>query len=189
MILEKRRIEQQADEELLQAYKRRPSPAILGALFRRHYHKVYGLCLSYLKNAQDAEDSLMDIFESLPEKIGQYHIEKFEPWLYFVSRNYCLKVLKQKTRQQAGSLEEIKEEIFMEFPRDEDHNNEERRLEMLSDAIDQLPEGQRECIILFFLEHKSYQEISEQAGFSMNEVKSHIQNGKRNLRNLIGKLA
>lgn len=189
MAFGKSRTDQRSDKDLLEAYKRRPSPTILGALYRRHYHKVYGLCLSYLKNPQDAEDSLMEIFESLPAKISQYQIDNFEPWLYFVSRNHCLKLLKHKTQLPIDGLEEINEEFFMEFPQDEDHNNDERRFEVLSDAIDQLQEGQRKCIILFFLEHKSYLDISAITGFSMNEVKSHIQNGKRNLKNLILKLA
>lgn len=189
MILGKKRLEKRSDEELLQAYKRRPSPAILGALFQRHYHKLYGLCLSYLKNAQDAEDSLMEIFESLPEKIQQYEITNFEPWLYFVSRNYCLKQLKHKAQERTDGLEEIREEFFMEFPMDADHNEEDRRYEVLSDAIDQLKNGQKKCIILFFMENKSYQEISELTDYSLNDIKSYIQNGKRNLKNLILKLA
>ncbi len=181
--------DKRSDEELLTAYKKRPSPSVLTTLFHRHSHKLFGLCLSYLKNDQDAEDVVMETFESLHDKIMAYEIDNFESWLFFVTRNYCLKVLKRKARKRTEGLDEITEENFVESPPEKALSIEERRMEVLSDAIDQLNPPQRRCIILFYLENRSYQQVSELAGFELNEVKSHIQNGKRNLRNLINKLA
>ena len=189
MILFKKRTDIRTDEELLDAYKRRPSEAVFGQLFRRHAHKLYGLCLSYLKNPQDAEDAVMDCFADLPPKLLKYDIEDFESWLFLVVRNYCLKLLKDKARLRTDGLDEICEEVFVESAHDvtlHTIEEEERRYEALSDAIDQLKGPQRKCIILFYLENKSYQEIAELAAFPLNEVKSHIQNGRRNLKNLLG---
>ncbi|MCB0564940.1 MAG: sigma-70 family RNA polymerase sigma factor [Phaeodactylibacter sp.] len=191
MLLFKKRTDTRSDEELLAAYKRRPSQAILALLFKRHSHKLYGLCLSYLKNQHDAEDAVMDSFADLPPKLLKYSIEDFESWLYLVVRNYCLKLLKEKARQRTEGLDEICEEAFVESAPDEalyTIDVEERRYEALSDAIDQLKEQQRTCIILFYLQNKSYQEITEQTSYTLNDVKSHIQNGRRNLKNIILKL-
>ena len=191
MLLFKKRTDTRSDEELLAAYKRRPSQAILALLFKRHSHKLYGLCLSYLKNHHDAEDAVMDSFADLPPKLLKYSIEDFESWLYLVVRNYCLKLLKEKARQRTEGLDEICEEAIMESAPDEalyTIDVEERRYEALSDAIDQLKEQQRTCIILFYLQNKSYQEITEQTSYTLNDVKSHIQNGRRNLKNIILKL-
>lgn len=191
MLLFKKRTDTRTDEELLAAYKRRPSEAILGLLFRRHSHKLYGLCLSYLKNPHDAEDAVMDCFAGLPPKLLKYDIEDFESWLYLVVRNYCIRLLKEKARQRTDGLDEICEEVFVESaPQNAlyDVDEEERRFEVLSDAIDQLKGPQQKCIILFYLENRSYQEIAELTSFALNEVKSHIQNGRRNLKNLILKL-
>ncbi len=191
MLLFKKRTDNRTDEELLAAYKRRPSEAILGLLFRRHSHKLYGLCLSYLKNQQDAEDAVMDCFAELPPKMLKYNIEDFESWLYLVVRNYCIRLLKERARLRTDGLDEICEEVFVESAPPNalyDIDEEERRFEVLSDAIDQLKGGQRKCIILFYLENRSYQEITELTSFNLNEVKSHIQNGRRNLKNLILKL-
>jgi len=189
MLLLKKRKDTRTDEELLAAYKSRPSEAILGLLFRRHSHKMYGLCLSYLKNPQDAEDAVMDCFADLPPKLLKYPIDDFESWLFLVVRNYCLKLLKEKARQQSGGLEEIYAENFVESPHDDTLHTEERRYEVLSDAIDQLKGQQRKCIVLFYLENRSYQEIAALTSYTINEVKSHIQNGRRNLKNLILRLA
>ncbi|MCB0550283.1 MAG: sigma-70 family RNA polymerase sigma factor [Phaeodactylibacter sp.] len=191
MVLFKKRTDNRSDEELLAAYKRRPSESVLGLLFRRHSHKLYGLSLSYLKNPQDAEDAVMDCFADLPPKLLKYDIEDFESWLYLVVRNYCIKLLKEKTRQRTEEMNDIFEDTLVESAPDETlHTIEEaeRRFEVLSDAIDQLNGHQQKCIILFYLENRSYQEIAELTSFTLNEVKSHIQNGRRNLKNFILRL-
>ena len=52
----------------------------------------------------------------------------------------------------------------------------------LETAIEELYEDQRKCIELFYLKEKSYNDIVDITGYTMNEVKSFIQNGKRNLK-------
>ena len=63
----------------------------------------------------------------------------------------------------------------------------ERKLQLLEEAIAELDEAQQRCIRLFYLEEKSYQEVAEISGYNMNQVKSYIQNGKRNLKILMTK--
>jgi len=177
--------DKRSDEELIELYKEKPGRHLLDLLLSRHLHKVYGLCLKYFKNQPDAEDAVMEIAESLPEKLLAYEIDNFSGWLFFVSRNHCLKALKEKAKLRTELIDEISEHFFVENPKEETLTIEQRRLKKLSDSIDQLKEGQKECIIAFYLEQKSYQEIAQMNGFTDKEVKSHIQNGKRNLKNLI----
>jgi RNA polymerase sigma-70 factor (ECF subfamily) len=173
------------DEELLEIYRQDRQRQVLGVLFERHTHKLYGLCLNYLKDPDEAEDSVMDIFEALPAKILAYDIAQFEPWLFIVTRNHCLKKFKRLVKRRTEDLKEIGEDFFMENPLEEDHDIEGQRLELLSDAINSLREGQRDCIVLFFLKGKTYKEIVAMTDYEENEVKTHIQNGKRNLKNWI----
>lgn len=67
----------------------------------------------------------------------------------------------------------------------------EKHFVALENAINELKDEQKKCIDLFYLKEKSYVEISEITGFTINEVKSYIQNGKRNLKikleNTVGK--
>ena len=58
----------------------------------------------------------------------------------------------------------------------------EEKLEQLQDALVRLSEEQKKCIELFYFKEKSYKEVSDLTGFSINEVKSYLQNGKRNLK-------
>ena len=68
------------------------------------------------------------------------------------------------------------------LPTSFEENNSEQFLEILPDAIQNLSEEQRACIELFYLKEKCYEEVSEITGYTMKQVKSYIQNGKRNLK-------
>jgi RNA polymerase sigma-70 factor (ECF subfamily) len=61
----------------------------------------------------------------------------------------------------------------------------DKTLDQMSDALLKLNKEQQLCVTLFYLEKKSYQQIASQTGYSMMQVKSHIQNGKRNLKLLL----
>jgi RNA polymerase sigma-70 factor (ECF subfamily) len=63
----------------------------------------------------------------------------------------------------------------------------EKTYDLLEEAIQELSEEQRQCVILFYLKKNSYQQISEKTGFNLMQVKSYIQNGKRNLKILLDK--
>ncbi|MBX2876878.1 MAG: sigma-70 family RNA polymerase sigma factor [Saprospiraceae bacterium] len=180
-----RRYKQYSNEQLIAAYQKTEDKAVVGMLYKRYSHKVLGLCLNYLKNVQDAEDAVMEIFIHLTEELKKHDIEKFEPWLFFVCRNFCLKKLRKTLGKKNEDISEIQEDIFVESGAEKDHNKEEERLEALSDAVDRLKEDQKRCIVLFYFEKKSYKEIELQTDYSIKEIKSHLQNGKRNLKNLL----
>lgn len=171
-----------SDEELLRLHREEKESEALSALFHRYSHKVLGLCISYLKNLQDAEDAAMEIFEMICLNLASYRIQRFDAWLYSVARNHCLKRLQRRLREFSEDIGEINPDLFVENEDLADHYSEDQ-LEKLSDAIDQLKEDQRRCVIMFFLEQRSYKEIADKTQYSLLQVKSHIQNGKRNLRN------
>lgn len=180
-----RRYKQYSNEQLIAAYRKTEDKAVVGMLYKRYAHKVLGLCLNYLKNVQDAEDAVMEIFIHLTEELKKHDIENFEPWLFFVCRNFCLKRLRKTLGKKNEEISEIHEDFFVELGEEKDHNKEEERLEALSDAINRLKEDQKRCIVLFYFEKKSYKEIELQTSYSIKEIKSHLQNGKRNLKNLL----
>jgi len=78
-------------------------------------------------------------------------------------------------------------ELSEEHPAGTDANKDElqqneKTYELLEESIEELSEEQRQCVILFYLKKNSYTEISSKTGYSMMQVKSFIQNGKRNLK-------
>lgn len=175
-----------ADHELILKYRRESDPEVISELFTRYTHLVFGVCLKYLDDKDDAKDAVMEIFEGLMEDIPAYEILNFKSWLHSVTRNHCLMKLRKNkfTHLEPEEITKKSDEIFMESPGDlhQDIDLEEYTLRELETALGFLKEPQRVCIELVYLKEKSYVEVSEMTGYSMNEVKSHVQNGKRNLR-------
>ena len=150
-------------------------------MFNRHAHLVFGVCRKYLRYDDESRDATLEIFEKLLHELKTREVDNFTGWLYVVSRNHCLMILrKQKsTNNQEQSLNgtEVADEDEIE-----DKRLNEAKLERLEEAIDGLKEEQRICIRLFYLEQRCYQEIADSTGYPLKKVKSYIQNGKRNLK-------
>lgn len=184
------------DAQLLAQYKAKGNVEVLGQLYQRYTHLVYGICMKYLKNSQDSEDAVMEIFEGLVEKLRKHEVENFGPWLHTTTRNHCLMQLRSSQSQQKKAQEYENELAFMESngllhlsieaegTLDPEAAN-QLASQKLALAMARLPGEQQQCLKLFYLENKSYKEVATLTGLDLKKVKSHIQNGKRNLRNYL----
>jgi RNA polymerase sigma-70 factor, ECF subfamily len=169
-----------SDEELIYRYVHRQDPVAINYLYERYGHLVFGVCCKYLRNTEAAKDATQQIFIKLIDDIAKYTIDKFKPWLYKVAKNYCLMQLRQSVPVVNNSFDTGGD---MEFEEDLHQKVEEEQvLNRLESAVEELNEDQRVCIRLFYLEKMTYAEISEKKGYTVMQVKSHIQNGKRNLK-------
>ncbi|MDM1294627.1 sigma-70 family RNA polymerase sigma factor [Sphingobacterium sp. N143] len=175
------KIDPSQDQELLQQYQESVDLQVLGDLYQRHAEMVYYVCLRYLQDRELSKDAVMNIFEELIHKVNKQEIKDFPRWLYVLSKNHCLMYLRSQKNKSQISLDE-----FVKFPGDlhpyEQPDQKEEQLTAMEGCLDRLPEKQQQSVRLFFLEEKCYKEISESTGYSLNEVKSYIQNGKRNLK-------
>ncbi len=170
------------DEDLLKEYLQDGDLSPLGDLYQRHSEMVYYVCLRYFKEPERSKDAVMQIFEELIEKVKKQEIQDFPRWLYVVSKNHCLMALRS-----AKNKTEIVTDNFVEFSmnlhQEENYQEREEQLLRLESCLETLIEKQKMSIQLFFIEQKCYKEVVELTGYSMNDVKSYIQNGKRNLKN------
>jgi RNA polymerase sigma factor (sigma-70 family) len=177
-----------SDEELVEIYQSSFNREVLGELFKRHTLLCFAVCNKYLKNEDASHDAVMHIFEQLFELLKKHQISNFRSWLHSVCRNHCLMILrKPQFFRSLTELEEDSENDFMEnklvlHPREEGENL-ESKLQELENALSGLNQKQQQCIQLFYLEQLSYEEVSKKTGLTLNEVKSALQNGKRNLKN------
>ena len=177
MFLRRKTIEQLSDEDLVVRVKS-GHQASLAALWDRYAHLLYGVGMKYMKDTERAKDLVVEVFASLPELLAKHEVRHFRPWVHAVMRNHCLMLLR-KTDPEARV-----EEALLHAP--EDHNDDavllEATLQRLEAAVLRLNDAQQRCIRLFYLERNSYRRTAESTGFSIEQVRSHIQNGRRNLR-------
>ena len=185
------KINHQTDEELIINYRASEDKMVVGELFKRHALLCFAVCNKYLKSREASEDAAMSIFEKLFEDLKKHDIQNFKSWLHTVCRNYCLMQLRKPNMKIEKNFIHLNQEnSFMELKnllhQDINEKDKEYKLETLEKAIERLNNKQRQCIELFYLYHKSYDEISKHTGYSTNDIKSSIQNGKRNLKIILG---
>ena len=173
-------IKKLSDADLLARYLEKGKNKYAEELYKRLFHIVYGIGLKYLKNSNEAEDAVMAVMESFLKESKLKPINNLGGWLHNTTRNYCLNLLRGKervARRENAFANELYSELEVLFD-----EGLEIQLAKLPLVIAKLPEGQKLCVNLFYLENKSYKEIVELTGLSEMQVKSNIQNGKRNLR-------
>lgn len=165
-----------SDEELADRL-RAGRQADLGVIWDRYAHLLFGVAMKYLKDVDAAKDAVMGLFAELPGLLAKHEVKTFRPWIHTVMRNRCLMLLRKHPTPVPLDLGRIPQEA----PSDEAVLH-EASLQALERAISQLPPGQQTCIRLFHLERNSYREVAARTGLSIEQVRSDLQNGRRNLR-------
>lgn len=176
------KLEKWDDTRLVAEYAKTCSPRYTTVLYKRYAHLVFGACIKYLQSEELAKDAVMAIFEKVLLELKKTEVKNFASWLYSITKNECMMVLRSKKR--LGNREKIFYEIYF------DENNSEDGLKTnaendaaLTMAIMSLAPEQKQCIELYYYDNKSYKEICDLTGYSDSQVKSYLQNAKRNLKN------
>lgn len=170
-----------SDKELVALYKESGDMAVLGELYQRYMELVYGVCLKYYKEPETAKDSVMLIFEELVTKLKKHEVDNFRGWLHQVAKNHCLMQLRtpknMKTVEFKTELVQSEENVHLNGVLEKEEN-----FNKLEHCLGTLSNEQRDTVKLFYLESKCYNEIVEITGLEWNQVRSLIQNGRRNLK-------
>ncbi len=169
------------DSELVDKYKESGDLTILGQLYQRYMELVYGVCLKYLKEPENAKDCVINIFEELVSKLQRHEVENFKNWLYQLAKNHCLMRLRSEKRTSHvkidPSLMQSEENVHLNGELDKEEN-----FKQLEFCMGQLTDEQRKVIELFYLQGKCYNQVADETGIEWNKIRSHIQNGRRNLK-------
>jgi len=185
-----------SDQELMERYRKSGDQKWLGILLERYSGPAYGVCLKYLKNRDDSQDALLNVFEKILKEFSQHTIDNFPAWLHTVVKNHCLMRLRATKNIQFFSIDqqnssaqvmEIQQQVHLDEKDDEAFT--EIQLQALEKALDLLNEEQALCLKLFYLQEMSYKQIQAHTQMDYNQVKTHIQNGKRKLKIILEKNA
>ncbi|WP_298299295.1 sigma-70 family RNA polymerase sigma factor [Hydrotalea sp.] len=172
------------DEALLQQFYADSNTEWIGVLLERYTLLLLGTCMKYLKNQEAAKDAVQQIFLKVISELPKYKVQYFKSWIYMIARNYCLMQLRDKKvtylLQEEIPIADMESDVTAMIEK-------EQLLQSIEHSLDYLNEEQKKCITLFYLEKKSYRAIVTITGYSILQVKSHIQNGKRNLKLLVEK--
>jgi RNA polymerase sigma-70 factor (ECF subfamily) len=175
------KIQEHDDAALVVSYKSSGDLTVLGTLYNKYMHLVFGVCLNYLKDEELSKDAVMQIFEELVVKLKIHEVQNFKSWLHVLTRNHCLMALRKTSRHTTVSLEDsfVENTDFVHLDVDD---TKETKLTIMEKCMETLPNEQRVSVDLFYLQEKCYKEVADITGYDMQKVKSYIQNGKRNLK-------
>ena len=180
---------QLSDEDLIVKYKSTMDSYYVGVLFERYMDIIFGISLKYLKNRHDAEDMMSTVFEKLLEVLKVKEVDLFKHWLFVLVKNQCVSKLRsaqtehQRQQRYVDYVSHLK--IGEDFAGAVDYDQlkeKEKSEEGVRAIMDSLPEKQRKCIEYFYFENRTYKEIAGLLNEAEGKVRSHIQNGRRNLK-------
>jgi RNA polymerase sigma factor (sigma-70 family) len=169
------------DKELADLFRTTGNMDVLAVLFQRYMDLLYGVCLKYLKQPEASKDAVMQIFEELVQKLSKHEVENFKSWLYTLARNHCLMQLRTpknlKTVEFKAESMQLEEDLHLNGVLTKEEN-----LQKLEGCLQTLSPEQKISVEQFYLQNKCYKEIADATGLDWNKVRSHIQNGRRNLK-------
>lgn len=169
-----------SDATLVDEYQSGGDLQVLGKLYERYMDLVYGVCLRYLKEPEEAKDAVIRIFEELVIKLKKHKVSFFKSWLYQLSVNHCLMLIR------SSKTKPVKTEVEFMHLAENDHLDivleKEQHFEQMESCLEQLTAEQKGAIEMFYLQEKCYKEIAEITRKNVEKVRSYIQNGRRNLK-------
>ena len=170
----------ETDQELVQQYKNSGNMDTLGELYNRYMELVYGVCLKYTKEPEEAKDCVINIFEELLTKLKKHEVANFKGWLYQLAKNHCLMKIRSNKNNPTyidADVVHLSENVHLDSVMEK-----EGHLDNIEYCIEQLPGDQKQAIQLFYFKEKCYKEIAEMTNTDINKVRSFIQNGRRNIK-------
>ncbi len=178
------------DKELVKVYMGGNEFA-LAELLRRHKSKIYTSILLFVKSEVQAEDIFQDTFVKIIESLkrGKYYEDgKFLPWAMRIAHNLCIDHYRKKRRTPTVATSD-EYDIFSLLKYHED-NGEEKMIKNQAKSkirrlIDELPEEQREVVILRHYADMSFKEISQMTNVSINTALGRMRYALINLRKMI----
>ena len=176
-------------DELLLRRAQNGDPDAFGQLMEPLEQLVWRVCWHYTGNREAAEDCGQEAMIRVWRNLADYRGEcALESWVYRIAANCCMDWLRKKKRDKSVSMEPMREQGF--DPADTSPGTEEQAVakdekQRLREAIAQLPDDQREALILTQLEKIPYEEAARSLGISEGPVKSRVNRVKARLKEIL----
>ena len=176
-------------DELLLRRAQGGDPEAFGQLMQPLEQLVWRVCWHYTGNREAAEDCGQEAMVRIWRSLGNYRGDcALESWIYRIAANCCMDWLRKKKRDRSVSIEPLREQGF--DPADPAPGTEEQAVRKdesrrLREAVAQLPEDQRDALILTQLEKISYEETARRLGVEEGTVKSRVNRAKARLKEML----
>ncbi|MBN2340308.1 MAG: RNA polymerase sigma factor [Deltaproteobacteria bacterium] len=153
--------------------------AAFGTLVTMYQQPVYSMCMRYLKG-EDARDAAQEVFIKAFVHRQRFSADKSVlPWLLTIAKNLCIDRIR-KNRHEVPGIAEMSEPSSS-APNAEQHAVSRQTLNLVEQEIRQLPDGQREALVLHHVEGLPYKEVSDVLGVPQGTVMTWLHRGRNTL--------
>jgi RNA polymerase sigma-70 factor (ECF subfamily) len=178
----KSRVTVESDSDLM-TQVRQGQVAPHGELFERHHAALYRFCLRMTGNRAVSEDLVQDVFMRMLKHRASFKPDTgFLPWMYRIARNAAVDHLRRSSR--APQAEPDLDARPTDLPRSDEVVVEQEQTVLLRQALLALPPDRREVLLLSRYELKSYEEVAQALGITVNNVKIRAHRAIKQLREL-----
>ncbi|MFN3385335.1 MAG: RNA polymerase sigma factor [Candidatus Thermochlorobacter sp.] len=165
-----------SDSELIAIFKAGGAKAeqAFTELVRRYQEKVYWVCRRMLKSHEDADDVAQNVFIKVHQALQNFNGEsEFYTWLYRIATNETINFLRAQNVRYADSIDDmlIEPKASEAEPIEVIGQAEEKQL--IAEAIDALPEKQKQVFMMRYYDERSYEEIADILGTSVGGLKAN----------------
>ncbi|MBC8152700.1 MAG: sigma-70 family RNA polymerase sigma factor [Bacteroidetes bacterium] len=170
------------DEELIHLYLNTQEGNYFEHLYNRYVSKVYQRCLSFTRDAVQAQDFTQDIFVRVLTKLDRFQERSsFSTWLYAISYNYCMDQLRTVKRLDTVSLDENYAQTVIDA---EPAVSIEYQLQQLASVMDKIAPSEVRLLGLRYEQGLPIDEIARQLHLKDSAVKMRLKRTREKLRRL-----
>lgn len=162
-----------SDEELMESYQL-GSAAAFDILFERHSPRVFGYLAKRLVQKKEAEDLLQEVFFKLHRSKHLYNTTlPFSPWMFSITRSVLLDFARKKNLEDPVDGSEFDQMPLVET---------ESPKQDLSDALEALPQSQKQAVSLRVYDEQTFEEIASRLSTSPENARQLVSRGIKKLR-------
>jgi RNA polymerase sigma factor (sigma-70 family) len=178
-------IKEMNDAEVIRRYLETQNSLYFSQLYSKYAKKVYGKCLSILKNEEEARDAVQDIFVKIMLNIGNFgEKSQFSTWIYSITYNFCIDNIRRKKKEKTLFSEDI--ERAPDVPDDEvpDEFLLEMEAKYLKQVLEILPTSDKMILLMKYHDDMSIKEIADIIDKTESAVKMKIKRAKHKAQEL-----
>ncbi len=179
-----------SDADIIKEYLRTQNSTFFSILYRKYAGKVYGKCLSILRNEDEARDAVQDIFVKIMLNLGNFgEKSQFSTWIYSITYNFCIDLIRKRKKEKTLFSDDIErvpdvaeEDVPDEFMREMD-------IKYLKQVLEELSTGDRIILLMKYQDELSIKEIADTIDKTESAVKMKIKRAKHKAQDLYLKLS
>jgi RNA polymerase sigma factor (sigma-70 family) len=178
-----------SDSEIIKEYLRTQNSLYFSMLYRKYSGKVYGKCISILKNDDEAKDAVQDIFVKIMLNLGNFgEKSQFSTWIYSITYNFCIDNIRKRKKDKTLFSEDVERAPDIAEEDVPDEYLLEMDVKYLKRVLEELPTGDRMIILMKYQDDMSIKEIAEMIDKTESAVKMKIKRAKHKAQELFEKM-